>query len=511
MTTVRGPYKLLLVEDGPGDADLADERLAEVPDFEYMLTHVSRLSEALDALARESFDVVLLDLNLPDSTGIQTLRRLRAAGQAGAVVVLSANTSDEVRCQALRDGAQDFLGKDEPRSRLLARSVLYALERYRAAQQHQQIQRLVASNPDAMIVIDGRGVVRFVNPAGLALLGRRREDFVGELLSFSVAEGQSTEIDILRGEERSIGEMLVVRFEWDGEPAFLATIRDVTDRFKAEEASRELNVKLEERVRERTAELEAANAELRREVIERKRVEEMLRYRSLELESANKELEAFSYSVSHDLRAPLRALDGYSRILLNDFAAALSVEGRGHLQSVRKNAQRMGRLVDDLLAFAHLGRQAITKQNVDSLKLVEQCLEELGGDRAGRRLDILIGELLPCAAEPSLLKQVWMNLLSNAIKYTRGRDVATIEVGCRPRGDSSGGPIYFVRDNGVGFDMRFAGKLFGVFQRLHRAEDYEGTGVGLAIVQRIVSRHGGQVWAESYPGQGATFSFTLER
>jgi light-regulated signal transduction histidine kinase (bacteriophytochrome) len=235
----------------------------------------------------------------------------------------------------------------------------------------------------------------------------------------------------------------------------------------------------------------------------------VLRQRTAQLEVANKELEAFSYSVSHDLRAPLRAIDGFSRILLEEYAEPLPHDARDYLNSVRANAQQMGWLVDDLLAFARLGRQPIKKQPLDPVKLVRQCLDELRGEQDGRRVEIVVGDLPPCDAEPVLLKQVWTNLLSNAIKYTRGREVATIEVGCRVDGGPAGERTYFVRDNGVGFDMRYVDKLFGVFQRLHRAEDYKGTGVGLAIVQRIIHRHGGRVWAEAQPGQGATFSFTL--
>jgi len=239
------------------------------------------------------------------------------------------------------------------------------------------------------------------------------------------------------------------------------------------------------------------------------RAEEALRQRTAELEMANKELEAFSYSVSHDLRAPLRAIDGLSRILLEDCAEQLVGEAKDYLQSVRANAQQMGWLVDDLLALARISRQPVKKQTLDPAQLVQQSIHELLSGQDGRRIEILVGDLPPCAAEPTLLKQVWTNLLSNAVKYTRGHDVATIEVGCRGDGDPSGEKTYFVRDNGVGFDMRYADKLFGVFQRLHRAEDYEGTGVGLAIVQRIIHRHGGRVWAEAQPGQGATFFFTL--
>ena len=246
-----------------------------------------------------------------------------------------------------------------------------------------------------------------------------------------------------------------------------------------------------------------------RDVTERKRTDEVLLHRTSQLEAANKELEAFSYSVSHDLRAPLRAIDGFSRILLESYAETLPDDAKDYLKSVRVNAQQMGRLVDDLLAFARLGRQPIVKKRVDTAKLVAQCIDELRAEQDGRRIEISLGELPPCDAEPTLLKQVWINLLSNAIKYTRGREVATIEVGCRVDGGPSGERTYFVRDNGVGFDMRYVDKLFGVFQRLHRAEEYEGTGVGLAIVQRIIHRHGGRVWAEAQPDHGATFSFTL--
>jgi signal transduction histidine kinase len=229
---------------------------------------------------------------------------------------------------------------------------------------------------------------------------------------------------------------------------------------------------------------------------------------TVQLEAANKELEAFSYSVSHDLRAPLRAIDGFSRILVEEHAPQLSQEAAEYLGLVRDNTQQMGRLVDDLLNFSRLGRQQVKKRTVEPGNIVRQCIDELRGAHQGRRVEITVAELPNCAADPSLLKQVWFNLLANAFKYTRNRETAHIEVGCQA--DRPGTCTYFVRDNGVGFDMQYAPKLFGVFQRLHRAEDYEGTGVGLAIVQRIVLRHGGRVWAEAQPDRGATFYFTLE-
>jgi len=245
--------------------------------------------------------------------------------------------------------------------------------------------------------------------------------------------------------------------------------------------------------------------------------------RTGQLEVANKELESFSYSVSHDLRAPLRAIDGFSRILLEDYAAQLPDEGKAYLKLVRDNTRQMAQLVNDLLAFSRLGRLALSKQLVDPRKIVRMCLEELKTEQKGRKVEILIGDLPACQADPTLLKQVWTNLLSNALKYTRKREAARIEIGSlsEPRlltvegenGSSTDGPgietVYFVKDNGAGFDMKYVHKLFGVFQRLHRVADYDGTGVGLAIVQRIVNRHGGRVWGEGQVNHGATFSFTL--
>jgi PAS domain S-box-containing protein len=238
--------------------------------------------------------------------------------------------------------------------------------------------------------------------------------------------------------------------------------------------------------------------------------------------STNKELEAFSYSVSHDLRAPLRAIDGFSRILLDEYSDALPAQAKAFLKLVCDNTRQMAQLVDDLLVFSRLGRQALTKQTVDPGKIVRQCLAEMRTEQKGRQMQIDIGDLPSCQADTTLLKQVWTNLLSNALKYTRKRDAVRIAIGSRmePRpltngqvphtADRSEETVYFVTDNGAGFDMKYAEKLFGVFQRLHRAADFEGTGVGLAIVQRIINRHGGRVWGEAQLNQGATFSFTLE-
>jgi light-regulated signal transduction histidine kinase (bacteriophytochrome) len=229
--------------------------------------------------------------------------------------------------------------------------------------------------------------------------------------------------------------------------------------------------------------------------------------RTAQLEAANRELEAFSYSVSHDLRAPLRAIDGFSRILSDEYGQELSKDAQHYLERVRDNTRTMSSLIDNLLSFSRLSRQPLKKQPIDPTLLARQCLDTLREGLDSRPIEINLQTLPPCEADPALLKQVFFNLLSNAIKFSSKNPKPTIEVGCLQENNES---IYFVKDNGVGFDMQYAHKLFGVFQRLHRAEDYEGTGVGLAIVQRIIHRHGGRIWALSEPNQGATFCFTLE-
>jgi signal transduction histidine kinase len=233
---------------------------------------------------------------------------------------------------------------------------------------------------------------------------------------------------------------------------------------------------------------------------ERQKVQE----RTAELAAANKQLDAFSYSVSHDLRAPLRAVDGYARILEEDFGSRMDEEGRRLLAVVRASAKKMGVLIDDLLEFARQGRGQPAKRAFNMGELVTAVAAEQA--KAYPRAELRVAALPDAPADPVLLRQIWVNLVGNAFKYSSKRDAPLVEIGARTEAAEI---VYWVRDNGAGFDMRFAQRLFGVFQRLHTAEEFSGTGVGLAIVERIVSRHGGRVWAESQLDEGATFYFTL--
>jgi PAS domain S-box-containing protein len=282
------------------------------------------------------------------------------------------------------------------------------------------------------------------------------------------------------GREIPVSQMIVAHKATDGSLEYLSTIiRDISTLKVVEAEVRQLNAELEERVIQRTAQLQAAN----------------------------KALEAFSYSVSHDLRAPLRAIVGFSRMLQEDYGEQLDSEGNRYLKIVRENAKRMGELIDDLLNLSRLDRKEISRQPILLNEMIQKVLSDLALDMKGRQIEFAIADLPICQADFSLLKQVWINLLSNAIKYTRYKSSACIEVGYEIM-DGEG--VYFIRDNGAGFDMRYADNLFGVFQRLHREQEFAGTGIGLAIVQRIIQRHGGRIWAEAAIDQGATFYFTLQ-
>ena len=364
-----------------------------------------------------------------------------------------------------------------------------------------QLAAIVTSSDDAIIGKNLIGVVTSWNAGAENSFGYTSGEMVGQSMTRLIPpDRQREEVEILAriGRGESVRHFDTVRLHKDGRAMAVSVtvspikdaagkivgaskvVRDISERKLAEDQIHRLNAELERRVIERTAELETANTEL----------------------------ESFSYSVSHDLRTPVRAIDGFSEAALEDYGPLLPAEGRRYLQTIRHSAQQMGQLIDDLLAFAQIKRLELKRRPINTGELVREALGQLGAPWPERKLTVRVADLPGSSGDPALLKQVWINLLSNALKYTRKRDQAELEIGCMKVG---GADTFFVRDNGTGFDMRYADKLFGVFQRFHRAEDYEGTGVGLAIVQRIVQRHGGRIWADAAVDRGATFYFTLEK
>lgn len=363
---------------------------------------------------------------------------------------------------------------------------------------------LIEASLDPLVTIDPEGKISDVNAATELVTGRSRMELIGTDFSDYFTEperarsgyrlvfkkGLVRDYELgIRHKDGHVTPVLynasVYKDKEDKVIGVFAAARDITERKTAQEELQKLLADLDWRVKERTRELSEANQSL---------------------QAVNRELESFSYSVSHDLRAPLRAIDGFSRMLLKDYADKLDDDGRRKLNVVRSNTQTMGQLIDDLLSFSRLGRKEMTKTSLDMEALVRDVWKDLTAVGLERQPTLVLNGLPSGIGDRTLIRQVILNLLSNAIKFSRSREDASIEVGAVRLADEL---AYFIKDNGVGFDMQYRGKLFGVFQRLHSQEEFEGTGVGLAIVERIIHRHGGKVWAEGKVDEGATFYFTL--
>jgi PAS domain S-box-containing protein len=500
------PVKLLLVENNLGDARLIAELLSKVPNAHFALERVDRLAAALARLRVAPVDLVLLDLALSDSHGRETFARVHSLVPDVPIIVVTALSDEVMAAGVIHEGAQDYLLKGHVTGEVLWRAIRYAIERQRVRVElsaaERRWQAIVGTALDAVIIMDSAGVITDWNHRAEAVFGWPAAEVVGRLLANTIIPpqqraahqrrlerflatgqgailGQRTEVTALHRNGRQFPvELTLTPIRFANAWLFCAFLRDLSERHEGEREIKRLNEDLESRVAERTAALAVVN----------------------------QDLEAFTYSVSHDLRAPLRHVSSFVRILVDEFRDTLDPKAQHYLKRIEDGAQRMSQLVDDLLALARIGKQELQLRATPLLPLVDRIIVALKSETAERQIDWRVGELPVVDCDAGLMGVVLTNLLSNAVKYTKPRERAVIEIA---QTACDGVPVLFVRDNGVGFDMKYADKLFGVFQRLHRAEEFDGTGVRLATVQRIVHKHGWRIWAEAEVDKGATFFFTF--
>jgi signal transduction histidine kinase len=473
---------VLLVEDNPGDADLVRERLDEARAPIFDITRAITLAQATHVLSHEIVDAVILDLNLPDSYGIDTVRRIVFLRSNAPIIVVSGKVTEELRTEALKEGAEEMFSKDETNNRLFWRSVVQIVDRKREQQKHQfQFQLLLDAMPDAIVVANKAGMVRYANQTAVDLLDRRRNDLLDTGLDFSIADSKLTEVTIPgRGQER-VCEMRVVRIDWGGEHTYLASLRDITERKRAEA------------LQARSTELEAEN----------RRILEATRLKS-----------EFLANMSHELRTPLNSIIGFSGLLHDGMVNAAAPEHKEFLGDILAAGHHLLHLINDILDLAKVeaGKVTFCPGHVDLAALIRESVVILGATYSNSKVQIAVdldASLVDVHIDPGRFKQILYNYISNALKFTP----ADGRVIVRTRAEGEAAFRLEVEDNGIGITAQDVGKLFMEFQQLEAgiAKHYQGTGLGLAITKRLVEAQGGSVGVSSVPMKGSIFFAVLPR
>jgi PAS domain S-box-containing protein len=495
---------VLLIEDNPGDARLVREHLSDRFGTACRLHEATTLGGGLRWLDSQRVDLILLDLSLPDSQGLDTFYSVHAHAPDTPVVILSGRDDDEFALDAVRAGAEDYLAKQHADSVALARSMRHAVERRKIERALRECEArykaIVETAEEGILQIDAHRAVRFVNTSmanllawpAKRMLGRRFEEWVhpdhtDDVIAFLSAcapdARRTMQVRLQRPDGGDFWAIMSVgSVHAFGSETFdiVVMLTDITERVLAEKELADLALHLEERVGHRTAQLEAANAELA----------------------------LFNHSIAHDLRTPLNAIVGFASLLESDPAIALSSKAVHQLAMVQQGAEDMGDLVSAMLALSQIGRTKFRRLPLNLSTMARGVLEQLQATAPLRTVEIDIEDGVHAQGDPALVRDVLLNLLSNAWKYTGQAEAPWIHFGVARR--EAGETVYVVQDNGVGFDMKSIGMLFQPFHRLASSEGFEGTGIGLATVHRIVQRHGGRIWAESLAGQRTSFFFTLQ-
>jgi signal transduction histidine kinase/FixJ family two-component response regulator len=531
--------RLLVVDDEVAQMKALCNTLEEEG---YTTAGFTSARQALEHLATQEFDLLLTDLMMPEMDGIALLRAAQEIDRDLAGVVMTGHGTIDTAVQAMQGGALDYILKPFRLNAVLP-VLAKALESRRLQTENIQLHETLSIYELCVAITHGLdredvlekaldAAFRLTDAAEVAILlpiaagarlsvagmrGPRSSQLRGTVVAcdadfakwlaqasweLSDAEASANPRSVFEHPFGDLCRGIVLPMLARGEMAGILAFTSVRPRERitlgqvkalgvlASTAGSALGAA------HLWQQLRAANRELEQRVEERTR----------DLESANVELEAFSYSVSHDLRAPLRIVDGYCRMFLTEHSNGVTQDGRKLLENACDGVNRMGELIESLLTFSRFARQPIDKRRVNATEVVSRVVTQLRSDPRNRSVEVFVGDLPKCSGDPSLLEQVFTNLIGNAFKFSRGRDGARVQIGGQMQGEQL---EYVVRDNGVGFDVKYASKLFGVFQRLHPRSEFEGTGIGLSIVQRIVQRHGGRVWAESGTNEGAAFYFTL--